>query len=211
MSVLRANRLFYRYPDGTDVLRGVEFSVGSGEMVSILGENASGKTTLLKILAGLLMPGEGSVTVDGVPILQARDRVGIVFQNPDHQLIAATVAEELALGMEFRGVPQAAMIPRVEELLQRFDLLTLRNTAPEHLSGGQKQRVALAAVMASGADFLLFDEPDSMLDAPSRADFMQSVEVVRKTCGIVWTSPHPNRRPFADQHYELREGLLVAL
>lgn len=211
MSELRAEDLCFHYADGTEVLRGVNLVVRRGELVAILGENASGKTTMLKLLAGLASPSSGCTTVDGVPVNRVRDRVGIVFQNPDHQMIAATVEEEIALGLELRGVPQTAMRPQVEELLSRFDLVALRSASPESLSGGQKQRVALAAVMVSRPDFLLFDEPDSLLDAPSRAEFDSAVEVIRASCGIVWTCPHPKRMPRSDRRFELRDGVLNPL
>lgn len=211
MSELRAENLHFHFADGTAVLRGVNLTLRPGQMIAILGENASGKTTLLKLLTGLLTPTEGQVFVDDFPVQNARDRVGIVFQNPDHQMIGATVEEDLALGMELRGVPQTQMRERVEVLLQQFDLEDFRQATPENLSGGQKQRVALAAVMVSRPTFLLFDEPDSLLDAPSRADLEQAVNVVRKTCGIVWTSPHPKRLPVAEQYFELCDGLLHAL
>ena len=209
MSGLKAENLRFRFGDGPEILRGVNLSVRPAEMVAILGENASGKTTLLRILGGLLSPADGVVTVDGVPLPQARERLGIVFQNPDHQMIAATVEEELAVGLELRGVPQAAMQIRVEELLRNFNLEMIRKSSPENLSGGQKQRVALAAIMATRPKFLLFDEPDSLLDAPSRAEFISAVEVVRHDCGVIWTSPHPKRMPKADHSFELRDGVLA--
>ena len=208
MSELKADDLHFHYADGTEVLRGVNLAVLRGEMVAILGENASGKTTLLKLLAGLVSPSSGSATVNDVPVHRVRDRVGIVFQNPDHQMIAATVEEELALGLELRGVPQSVMHFQVEELLSQFDLTGLRAASPESLSGGQKQRVALAAVMVSNPEFLLLDEPDSLLDAPSRAEFEKAIEIVRASCGIVWTSPHPKRLPKSDRRFELRDGVL---
>jgi energy-coupling factor transporter ATP-binding protein EcfA2 len=211
VSELKAEDLHFKYADGTEVLRGVSLAVRRGEMVTILGENASGKTTLLKLLAGLVSPSSGCATVDGVPVHRVRERVGIVFQNPEHQMIAATVEEEIALGLELRGVPQPAMHRQVEGLLSRFDLTALRSTSPDNLSGGQKQRVALAAVMVSQPEFLLFDEPDSLLDAPSRAELEASVEIVRDTCGIVWTSPHPKRMPVSDRKFELRDGVLISL
>ncbi len=210
MSGLSADQLGFCYPDGTSVLSNLSFSVARGETIAILGANGSGKSTLLRLLAGLMRPTTGSVTVDGVPVSRARDRTGLVFQNPDHQMIAPSVVEELALGLELRGTPVDVIRERVEETLIRFDLTDLRACSPEILSGGQKQRVALAAIMVMRPDYLLFDEPDSLLDAPARAEFMRSVDLIRPECGIIWTCPHPRRMPAANRQFELAEGALLA-
>ena len=208
--MLSAEHLSFHFPDGRGVISDVSVSVAPGEMIAVLGENASGKSTLLKLLAGMLQPSSGKVTVDGQPLTHARDRVGLVFQNPDHQMIAPTVEEEIALGLELRGIPVAEMRPRIDQMLQHFDLSPLRFVSPSTLSGGQKQRVALAAIMVIQPHFLLFDEPDSLLDAPSRADLLNAVAVVRESCGIIWTSPHPKRIPAVDRVFELTQGTLRA-
>ena len=210
MTGLSAEQLDFRYPDGTSVLAALTLTIARGEMVVILGANGSGKSTLLRLLAGLMRPTSGSITVEGAPIAHARDRVGLVFQNPDHQMITPSVTEELALGLELRGLPVGDIREHVEETLQRFDLMDLRAQSPEALSGGQKQRVALAAIMVMRPDYLLFDEPDSLLDAPARSEFMRSVDLLRPACGILWTCPHPKRMPTSDRLFELAEGTLHA-
>jgi energy-coupling factor transport system ATP-binding protein len=206
---LKAEGVHYRYGEGSEILHDVNLVVRHGELVAVLGENGSGKTTLLKLLAALLKPSDGKIAIDDSPVDQVRDRVGIVFQNPEHQMIAASVEEELALGMEFRGVPPEEMSRRVETEIKRFELESLRFESPESMSGGQKQRVALAAIMITNPEFVLFDEPDSLLDAPSRKDLAEAVSALRSSTGIVWTCPHPRRLPAADRYYELREGKLL--
>ncbi len=211
MAVLKAENLSFRFPDGTHVISDLSLAVRPGEMTAILGANGTGKSTLLRLLAGLLHPMTGHVTVNDIPIARARDHVGLVFQNPDHQMIAPTVEEEIALGLELRGVPVPEIRPRIAEILRQFDLESMRDLSPQALSGGQKQRVALAATMIVQPTYLLFDEPDSLLDAPSRADLMNAMALVRESCGIVWTSPHPKRMPEAEHHFELVDGALHAL
>ncbi len=208
--MLRAEQLAFRFPDGTPVISDLSLAVRPGEMVAMLGANGSGKSTLLRLLAGLLHPSSGRVTLDDLPIAHARDRVGLVFQNPDHQMIAPTVEEEVALGLELRGVAVPEIRPRLAEALRQFDLDAIRHVSPQSLSGGQKQRVALAAIMIVQPSYLLFDEPDSLLDAPSRADLFDAVALVRQTCGIIWTTPHPKRMPQADRQFELVNGTLHA-
>lgn len=206
MATLRADALTFRYADGTDVISDLNLAVERGEMLAILGANGSGKSTLLRLLAGLLHPSAGTITIDDASLHAARDQIGLVFQNPDHQMIAPTVEEELALGLELRGRPVPEIRQRVDEVLQQFALEELRDRPPQSLSGGQKQRVALAAIMVIQPFFLLFDEPDSLLDAPSRADLLGAVALVRPLCGIIWTSPHPKRMPAADRRFELTQG-----
>jgi energy-coupling factor transport system ATP-binding protein len=190
------------------ILNDLGFKVETGEFVVIVGENGSGKSTLLRLLAGLLKPIEGRIVVAGTEHGKAERSVGIVFQNPDHQMIADTIEQEVALGMELRGVKREIMRAKAEQLLQRFSLQPIRNYSPEAISGGQKQRVAIAAMLAAEPDFMLFDEPDSLLDAPSRKELMRGVEEIRNECGIVWTTANPFRMPDASRFLLLQDGQL---
>jgi energy-coupling factor transporter ATP-binding protein EcfA2 len=208
---LTASDLGFAFAHQTPLLDGLNLTVRTGETVVLWGENASGKTTLLRLLAGMLEPLRGTVRIDGTPVAEPRGRVGILFQNPDHQMIAPTVEEEIALGLEFRGTPPEAMRPVVENLLGRFGLEQMRSRSPESLSGGQKQRVTLAAIMAFRPLFLLFDEPDSYLDAPSRRDLLAAVEEIRSEVGMLWTTPNPRRRPRADRLLLLECGRIREL
>ncbi|RPH94101.1 ABC transporter ATP-binding protein [candidate division KSB1 bacterium] len=209
MAELRVNDVTFGYPGASPLLRRISFHITTGETVALVGENACGKTTLLRIMAGLLSPTEGQVTLDGRPGHEFSSRVALLFQNPDHQMIAATVEEEIALGMELRGVDPKRMRQVVDAFLVRFQLKDLKHRSPETLSGGQKQRVALAAVMALKPEFLLLDEPDSFLDGPSRREFRDAVDIVRSETGILWVSPDPRKMPAAHRFLFLDNHVLV--
>lgn len=206
MAALNCRQVEFHFPACQSILKNLDLFVQTGEFAVILGGNESGKTTLISILSGLRKPTQGKVTVESDGAMQSQPQVGVVFQNPDQQMIAASVEEEIALGLELCGIPSHLISERVEALLNKFDLIRLRNRSPESLSGGQKQRVALAAVMANQPLFVLFDEPDSLLDAPARREFMKAVEEIRAECGIIWTTPHPMRLPEADSYYYLNNG-----
>jgi energy-coupling factor transport system ATP-binding protein len=209
MRELRAERVSFAYTDQSPVLTDVSFSLRTAERVVIVGRNGSGKTTLLRLLAGLFTPATGRVIISGEREESPRNRVGILFQNPDHQLIAATVEEEIALGLELRGEDPIRIRKAVDELLRRFELEAFAESPPDALSGGQKQRVTLAALMAWSPPFLLLDEPDSFLDAPSRRELMRGIEEVHESCGLLWVLPHARRLPEADRYLLLHEGCVT--
>ncbi len=162
-------------------LDGVSLTVDEGERVAILGRNGSGKSTLAKHLNGLLLPTGGRVLVNGVDTRDSnrrreiRQTVGMVFQNPDNQLVATIVEEDVAFGPENLGLPSDEIRRRVEEALERVDLLQLRRRPPHLLSGGQKQRVALAGVLAMHPRVLVLDESTAMLDPLGRAEVRAAV------------------------------------
>jgi energy-coupling factor transport system ATP-binding protein len=208
LSELRVEDLTFAYAGMPPLFEHVSFSVRSGEFVVIVGGNGSGKTTLLKILAGLAVPRHGRVWIDQADN-DRRGAVGLLFQNPEHQMIASTVEEEIALGLELRGADPEFMRVEVEALLSRFALTDFRLCPPEALSGGQKQRVALAATMVTHPSFLLLDEPDSFLDAPSRRELMSAVSESRKSCGLIWMTPNPRRMPEADGYFLLSDRRLT--
>ena len=206
MSELAAQNVCFAYGNRPLLLDNVSFSVRTGETIVIIGGNAGGKTTLLRIMAGMFQPSTGGVYIDSNPVFRQRARIGLLFQNPDHQMIAATVEEEIALGLELRGIQPDVMRKIVNETLKKFGLEKIRIQSPEQLSGGQKQRAALAAIMVMQPDFLLLDEPDSFLDAPSRRLLMDAVNVIGATTGIVWTTSHPRKRPPANRLFLLEGG-----
>lgn len=206
MSELRACSVRFAFSNGLPLIRDASFVIKSGETIVLLGRNACGKTTLLRLLAGLILPQSGAVEIDGFPVADNRKRVGILFQNPDHQMIAPTVEEEIALGLELRGVEQKEMQRRVDEMICKFHLSDLRKRSPETLSGGQKQRTALAAIMIQQPDFLLFDEPESYLDGISRREFMTAVAEIRQSVGLLWTTPNMKNCPNCDRILYLSEG-----
>lgn len=164
------------------VLEGITTQIHPGEFVAIMGANGSGKSTFVKCLNGLLLPNSGRVLIDGLDtasdsdLAAIRRRVGMIFQNPDNQIVSATVEREIAFGLENLGVPYEEMHRRVEEMLQRFDLLPLRRKSPHYLSGGEKQRLALAAGLAMRPRYVILDEPTSLLDPQHRSDILDILQ-----------------------------------
>ena len=163
------------------VLSDISLSIHPGESIAIMGANGSGKSTLVKCLNGLLLPSEGSVMVAGLSTADAghlpaiRRQVGMIFQNPDNQIVSATVEREIAFGLENLGLSYETMHLRVQEMLQRLDLVHLRQKSPHYLSGGEKQRLAMAAVLAMQPRYLILDEPTSLLDPRSREEILTHV------------------------------------
>lgn len=159
-------------------LRNVSLRIEQGEYVALMGPNGSGKSTLVRHMNALLMPSRGTVRVnefdtrDGGRLWDIRQHVGMIFQNPDHQMVATVVEEEVAFGPENLGLPRDEIIARVEEALKVVDMLAWRRHNPAHLSGGQKQRIAIASILAMRPRVLVADEPTAMLDAAGRRDIL---------------------------------------
>jgi energy-coupling factor transport system ATP-binding protein len=177
--ILRVNNVWYTYPSQDKaVLRNIKLDFHEGELTAIMGRNASGKSTLLKMFNGILKPVRGEVLVNGLNtrnlrIAQLSNTVGLVFQNPDDHLFADTVENEIGLTLKNLGWESTRIKDRVEALLKRFDLERYRNRYPRYLSGGEKQRVALAATIASGPRILSLDEPTRGMDYKLKTDLMQ--------------------------------------
>ena len=178
---------------GHKALAGISLSIGKGEFVAVLGANGSGKSTLARHLNGLLLPTTGQVRIDGLSTLEAaeknelwkiRSQVGMVFQNPDNQLIAAIVEDDVAFGPENLGVEPVEIRQRVTEALQAVGMERFRKRAPHLLSGGQKQRVAIAGTLAMETDCLVLDEPTAMLDPQGRKEVMGVVERLHREKGL---------------------------
>ena len=163
-------------------LRGVDLTIKRGEFVALVGPNGSGKSTLARHLNGLLAPTAGQVWVEGMLTSDAgnlwavRQRVGMVFQNPDNQLVASTVEEDVAFGPENLGLPPAEIRRRVDEALRTVGLVEHRTHPPQMLSGGQKQLVAVAGALATRPACIVFDEPTSMLDPPGRRQILETIQ-----------------------------------
>ena len=179
MSVIEVKNLSFRYSEESDfVLKNVSLTVEKGEFVAVLGHNGSGKSTLAKHFNGICLPDEGSVTVCGMPVdgdsdlAAVRRNVGMVFQNPDNQIIASVVEEDVAFALENLGVPHDEMHCRVREALEAVDMSYYAKHATYKLSGGQKQRIAIAGILAMRPDILVLDEPTAMLDPKGRAEVM---------------------------------------
>jgi energy-coupling factor transport system ATP-binding protein len=198
-------------------LDGVDLQVARGEFVAILGMNGSGKSTLARHLNALLLPRAGTVTVDGFDtrdpnaIWEIRDRVGMVFQNPDNQIVAAIVEEDVAFGPENQGVPPEEIRRRVTEALEAVGITEHRRRAPHLLSGGQKQRVAIAGVLALRPVCLVLDEPTAMLDPSGRQEVMEVIRRLNRELGIavIWITHFMEEAAAADRVIVMAAGQIA--
>lgn len=176
----------FRYQEDMPwVLKNVSFTIGPDEWVAVIGHNGSGKSTIAKLMNGLLFPQEGEVLVDGMPVNEetiwdVRKQVGMVFQNPDNQFVGTTVKDDVAFGMENHGMPRALMIERIKESLSAVGMADYEHQEPHRLSGGQKQRVAIASVLAVSPKFIILDEATAMLDPKGRKEIMNTVRHVQE-------------------------------
>ena len=199
------------------VLDGISFDIPSGQFVAVLGANGSGKSTLAKHLNVLLLPDEGTVWIDGKDtkdkekLWDIRTEVGMVFQNPDNQIIGTSVEEDVAFGPENRNMPSEEIRSRVSKSLEAVDLQSKRKISPSRLSGGQKQRVAIAGVLACTPKCLVLDEPTAMLDPNSRAEVMKVVHALNKEQGltVILITHHMDEAVDADRIYLMKEGKVV--
>ncbi len=183
-TMIRVEDLSYEYKGQEENVRALDhisFTVQAGEFVAVLGHNGSGKSTLAKLINGLLLPTEGHVlinemdTQDPDKIWEIRSTAGMVFQNPDNQLVATIVEEDIAFGPENLGVPQPEIRKRVDQALETVEMSAFRDRAPHLLSGGQKQRIAIAGVLAMEPDCIVFDEPTAMLDPSGRREVINTI------------------------------------
>ncbi len=191
--MIEVKDLSYVYENGegeTLVLDKLSFEVGEGEFVAVLGHNGSGKSTLAKLFNGVLMPTEGKILVNGMDtadeknIYEIRRNVGMVFQNPDNQIVATVVEEDVAFGPENLGVPHGQLRERVDNALRAVNMYEHRKKAPHLLSGGQKQRVAIAGVIAMQPSYIVLDEPTAMLDPSGRREVMDTIRDLNRNLGI---------------------------
>ncbi|MBO4339227.1 MAG: energy-coupling factor transporter ATPase [Clostridiales bacterium] len=193
---LKFDNVFYRYESDDEnkvndyAVKNVSFEIKSGEMIAVLGHNGCGKSTLAKLTNAILIPTEGKVYVNGMDTCDEektydiRQKVGVVFQNPDNQIVASIVEEDVAFGPENLGIPRDEMIKRVEESLEAVDMLSYRKHETHKLSGGQKQRVAIAGILAMRPDCIVLDEPTAMLDPVGRREVLNTVKKFNKELGI---------------------------
>ena len=180
----------YAYEDGAPAVNQVSLEITKGEYLAVVGKNGSGKSTLAKLINGLLLPDEGEVRVFGLSTREEgrmrdiRRQVGMVFQNPDHQIVASIVEEDVAFGPENLGISPAEIRQRVQEALRAVGMWEYRRRAPHMLSGGQKQRVAIAGILAMEPAIIVFDESTSMLDPKGREDITAIMEMLNRERGI---------------------------
>ena len=194
MPFLQAQQVRFTYDpndvDAKEVLHGVDLSIEEGQFVALLGHNGCGKSTMAKLFNGMLLPTAGKILVDGMDTADesqqfaVRSRVGLVQQNPDNQLVAGIVEEDVAFGPENLGVPPAEIRRRVDAALKAVDMYEYREHAPHKLSGGQKQREAIAGVIAMETKCIVLDEPTAMLDPRGRREVMDTIQYLNREKGI---------------------------
>nr|MBO4517581.1 energy-coupling factor transporter ATPase [Clostridia bacterium] len=216
MPVLEVKNLSFSYGKSQKAVKNVSFAVEKGEFVAIIGHNGSGKSTLAKLLNGLLKPTSGEVVVDGFSsndagaVFEIRKRVGMVFQNPDNQLIASIVEDDIAFGPENLGVPREEIGRRIDDALKAVGMKEFRKATPERLSGGQKQRIAIAGVLALKPQVLVLDESTAMLDPQGRKEIAAVVENLLKSgVSVIAITHYMDEAVKADKVLVLDRGVVA--
>ena len=192
----QAKQLWFHYTDengertSPDILKDISLSIDKGDFVALLGHNGSGKSTFAKHMHAILLPSAGTMTVDGIDTkdesqrFTLRSHVGMVFQNPDNQIVATIVEEDVAFGPENLCIPPQEIRERVDDALKAVEMYDYREHAPSQLSGGQKQRVAIAGIIAMRPDCIVLDEPTAMLDPSGRREVMNTIHMLNREYGI---------------------------
>ncbi len=221
-AIIQTQDLRFSYPaaEGVSpvVLDGVSLEIEEGSFVAVLGHNGSGKSTLAKHMNAILLPSGGAVYVDGIDtndedrLLDIRRAVGMVFQNPDNQIVANVVEEDVAFAPENLGVPPAEIRQRVDDALKAVNMYDHREHAPHLLSGGQKQRVAIAGVIAMQPRCIVLDEPTAMLDPIGRKDVLHTIKTLNRERGVtvVLITHHMDEAAQADRLIVMAKGQVVA-
>lgn len=215
MSLISLQNLFYRYTTSSEkfVLNDISLTIEKGEWITLIGANGSGKSTLVKTLNGLNVPQKGEVTIDGLALNEEniwtiRQKVGMVFQNPDNQFVGSTVQDDVAFGLENIGVPREEMIERIDQALIRVGMENFKQMEPARLSGGQKQRVAIAGILALRPEIIVLDEATSMLDPKGRAEVLATVKSIKEESNVTVISiTHDiNEAAQADRIFVMEQG-----
>lgn len=220
--MIKVENLYHSYSQGKEnefeALSGINLEINEGEFLVILGHNGCGKSTLAKHFNSLLLPTEGQVFVDQLStkdpssLWEIRKRVGMVFQNPDNQLVATTVEEDIAFGMENLGFDRETMHERIDEVLDKVKMTEFREKPPHLLSGGQKQRLAIAGIIAMRPAYLVLDEPTAMLDPQGRREVMDTIIQLNKEEGltIILITHFMEEAVLADRLVIMEEGKIVS-
>ena len=226
MGIIKAAKLgfdYFKYDEDGNVqdtqraVDNVNIDIQEGEFVAVLGHNGSGKSTLAKHINALLLPTEGTIWIDGMDTLKEpelwkiRQKAGMVFQNPDNQIIGTVVEEDVGFGPENMGVPTEDIWKRVEESLEKTGMTAYRHHSPNKLSGGQKQRVAIAGVMAMRPRCIVLDEPTAMLDPNGRKEVLEAVRQLNRQekVTVVLITHYMEEVIHADHVYVMDEGHVV--
>lgn len=217
-AMMTVDHVSFQYEEGgPEAVRDVSLAVPRGAFYAILGQNGSGKSTLAKLLNGLYTPSSGDVVIQGMNTRDEkrtwdiRRQVGMVFQNPDNQLVATMVEEDVAFGLENIGVPTAEMPARIEQALSDVGMLSFADRAPHTLSGGQKQRVAIAGMLAMQPQAIVFDEATAMLDPQGRREVLSAVRRLNREKGItvLWITHFMEETVDCEKIFVMHQGQIV--
>ena len=217
MSFITVENVSFSYDEeNQNVLQGFNLTIEKGEFVALLGHNGCGKSTAAKLLNAMLLPNEGKVTVDGMNTsdeeltYEIRRKVGLVLQNPDNQLVASIIEEDVAFGPENLGIAPDEIRRRVDDALKAVDMYDHRLKAPHKLSGGQKQRVAIAGIIAMQPDCIVLDEPTAMLDPKGRAEVMDTILALKeKGITVVLITHYMDEAVMADRVVVMNKGKIL--
>lgn len=220
-NILEVKNVTYEYTDEEKTFAAVKnlsLNIERGSFTVILGHNGSGKSTLAKMLNGLNKPTSGDVFADGINTkdekteIEVKRKVGMVFQNPDNQIISSIVEEDVAFGPENLGIPPKEIEKRVEDALKAVDMWEFRKSTPHHLSGGQKQRIAIAGIIAMQPECLVLDEPTAMLDPKGRAEIISTLHRLNRDKGItvVLITHYMEEAENADRVIVMNDGEIIA-
>ncbi|MEG0019690.1 MAG: energy-coupling factor transporter ATPase [Oscillospiraceae bacterium] len=218
--MIEATKVWFKYTDENEyVLKGVNFTAARGEFIAVLGSNGCGKSTLAKHFNAILLPEKGEVVIEGIratdddKIYEIRQKVGMVFQNPDNQIVATIVEEDVAFALENIGVPPAEIRTRIDEAMEKTGVYKFKDKAPHHLSGGQKQRVAIAGIIAMRPDCIVLDEPTAMLDPEGRSKVIKTIKSLNKDYGItvILITHYMNEAAQSDRVVVMNDGNIVKI
>lgn len=219
MSFIEARGVEFAYsPEEENVINGIDLKIEKGTYVAVLGHNGCGKSTLAKLLCGILSPTEGQILVDGIDTadeersFEIRKKCGMVFQNPDNQLVASVVEEDIAFAPENLGVPREEIRRRVDKALETVDMTEYAKHATYKLSGGQKQRIAIAGILAMSPECIVFDEATAMLDPSGRKEIVAAMKRLNKEIGItvITITHYMNEAVEADRIIVMNRGEIIA-
>ena len=218
MSFIEARGVEFAYsPEEENVINGIDLKIEKGTYVAILGHNGCGKSTLAKLLCGILAPTEGQILVDGINTadeersFEIRKKCGMVFQNPDNQLVASVVEEDIAFAPENLGLPREEIRRRVDKALETVDMTEYAKHATYKLSGGQKQRIAIAGILAMSPECIVFDEATAMLDPNGRKEIVAAMKRLNKEIGItvITITHYMNEAIEADRIIVMNRGEII--
>ena len=220
-NIIEVKNVTYEYTDEDNrftAVKNLSLDIERGSFTVILGHNGSGKSTLAKMLNGLNKPTRGDVFVDGINTkaeeteIEVKRKVGMVFQNPDNQIIASIVEEDVAFGPENLGIPPEEIRQRVDSALATVDMADFKKSTPHHLSGGQKQRIAIAGMIAMEPECLVLDEPTAMLDPKGRAEIISTLLRLNKEKGmtVVLITHYMEEAENADRVIVMNDGEIIA-